>query len=151
MHLAQINIAKALAEMDDPIMHGFVSRLDEINALADDAPGFVWRLQTDDGDALNLRVFDDPMLIINMSLWDDVASLRDFTYKTMHAEVFKERKKWFTKLGKPHLALWWVPAGHVPTLDEAKERLEFMAKRGPTEEAFTFGKVFAPPAAESVA
>ena len=151
MHLAQINIAKALAEMDDPIMHGFVSRLDEINALADDAPGFVWRLQTDDGDALNLRVFDNPMLIINMSVWDDVASLKNFTYKTMHVEVFKERKKWFTKLGKPHMALWWVPAGHVPTLDEAKEKLELMAQHGPTEEAFTFGKVFAPPAAESVA
>ena len=145
MHLAQINIAKALAEMDDPIMHGFVSRLDEINALADDAPGFVWRLQTDDGDALNLRVFDDPMLIINMSVWDDVASLRDFTYKTMHVEVFKERKKWFTKLGRPHLAMWWVPVGHTPTLDEAKEKLELIAERGPTPEAFTFSKVFAEP------
>ncbi len=150
MHLAQINIAQALAEMDDPIMHGFVSRLDEINALADDAPGFVWRLQTGDGDALSLRVFDDPMLIINMSVWENVETLKTFTYKTMHVQVFKERKTWFTKLGRPHLAMWWVPAGHIPTLDEAKEKLELIAERGPTPKAFTFSKVFAPPTAEPV-
>ena len=141
-HLAQINIAQALAEMDDPIMHGFVSRLDEINALADNAPGFVWRLQTDEGDATSLRVFDNPMLIINMSVWRSVQDLKDFTYKTMHVEIFKERKKWFSKLGKPHMALWWVPKGHVPTLDEAKERLEHLTQHGPSEEAFTFSKVF---------
>ena len=130
-------------------MHGFVSRLDEINALADNAPGFVWRLQTDEGDALNLRVFDDPMLIINMSVWQSVQD-KDFTYKTMHVEIFKERKQWFSKLGKPHMALWWVPTGHIPTLDEAKERLEHLTQHGPSEEAFTFSKVFEARATEPV-
>ena len=143
MHLVQINIAQALAEMDDPIMHGFVSRLDEINALADSAPGFVWRLQTDEGDALNLRVFDDPMLIINMSVWRSVQDLKDFTYKTMHVEIFKERKTVVFQVGQAaHGAVVGLTKGHIPTLDEAKERLEHLTQHGPSEEAFTFSKVF---------
>ena len=144
-YLAQINIAKALAEMDDPIMHGFVSRLDEINALAEQSPGFVWRLKDDDGDATSLRYFDDPLIIVNMSVWEDVESLKHYTYNTMHVEVFKQRKLWFELFGRPHFVMWWVPVGHVPTAQEAQEKLEYIHQYGPSELAFNFSKTFAPP------
>ena len=144
-HLAEINVAKAKAEMDDPLMHGFVSRLDEINALAEKSPGFVWRLKDDSGDATELRYFDDPLIIVNMSVWEDVASLKHYTYQTMHVEVLKQRKKWFELFGRPHFVMWWVPAGHVPSVREAQEKLEYLHQHGASELAFNFSKTFAPP------
>ena len=144
-HLAQLNVARALAELDDPLMHGFVSRLDEINALADRAPGFVWRLQTEAGDATSLRLFDDPLVIVNLSVWKDTETLKAYVYKSLHVEVFKERKKWFEHFGKPHLAMWWVPGGHTPTVAEAQEKLEHLTRHGSTPQAFNFGKPFSQP------
>ena len=146
--LAEINVAKAKAEMDDPLMHGFVSRLDEINALAEDSPGFVWRLKDESGDATELRYFDDPLVIVNMSVWEDVASLKHYTYNTMHVEVFKQRKQWFELFGKPHFVMWWIPAGHVPSAQEAQEKLEYIHTNGPSADAFNFSKTFDPPQAE---
>jgi len=144
-HLAQLNIGVARAEMDDPIMHGFVSRLEEINALADNAPGFVWRLQSDEGDATSLRYFENDLMIVNMSVWESVEALKDYTYKSLHVELLKERKKWFEVFGKPHMVMWWVPAGHIPTIEEAMERLEHITTHGPSAEAFNFGKPFPAP------
>lgn len=144
-HLAEINVAKAKAEMDDPIMHGFVSRLDEINALAESSPGFVWRLKDESGDATELRYFDDPLIIVNMSVWEDVASLKHYTYNTVHVEVFKQRKQWFELFGKPHFVMWWVPAGHMPTPQEAQAKLESIHTNGPSAAAFNFSKIFDPP------
>lgn len=141
-HIAQINVAQALAEMDSEIMHGFVSRLDEVNALADEAPGFVWRLQTEEGDSTDIRVFDDPLLLVNMSVWETVEDLKNFVYKSFHVELIRDRAAWFNKIGRPHQALWWVPEGHIPTVEEAKEKLEYFRKHGATKEAFTFGKLF---------
>jgi hypothetical protein len=143
--LAQINIAQGLGEIDDPVMQGFADRLDEINALADQAPGFVWRLQTEDGDATSLRAYDDSRMLVNMSVWQDVASLKTFVYRTMHVELLKDRKEWFTKLTKPHFCMWWIPQGHIPTVDEAKAILDILGSMGPTTEAFTFAKAFPPP------
>ena len=141
-HIAQINVANALAEMDSDIMKGFVSRLDEINALADAAPGFVWRLQSEEGDSTNIRVFENPLLLVNMSVWETVEDLKAYVYKSFHVELIRDRAAWFSAMGKPHQALWWVPAGHIPTTEEAKEKLEHIREHGPSKEAFTFGKMF---------
>ena len=143
-HLAQVNIARMRAPLDDPLMADFVANLDRINAVADDAPGFVWRLQTDEGDATALRVFDDAYLIINMSVWVSIEALFEYAYASDHVEVFRRRGEWFSKLDTPHMALWWVPAGHTPTVEEAKVRLEYLLTEGPTPEAFTFKKRFTP-------
>ncbi|MCA9887783.1 MAG: DUF3291 domain-containing protein [Anaerolineae bacterium] len=139
-HVAQINIAQMVDAINSETMSGFVARLDEINALADGAPGFVWRLQTDDGNATSLRVFDDNMLIVNMSVWEDMDSLRNYVYKTAHAELIKMRKQWFEKLGTPHMAIWYVPAGDIPTVEEATSKLDYLEAHGPTPQAFTFAR-----------
>lgn len=139
-HLAQINIAQARAEMTDPVMAAFVARLDEINALADAAPGFVWRLQTEAGDATALRVFDDPLLLVNMSVWQDLDALKQYVYKSLHVELLRDRDAWFHKMLPAHQALWWVPAGHIPSVQEGRERLEHLRAHGPGPQAFTFAK-----------
>lgn len=143
-HLAQVNIARMLAPLDNQQMEGFVSRLDEINALADEAPGFIWRLQTPEGNATALRVFEDDMLIVNLSVWEDVEALHEYTYKSAHVELIRDRKQWFSQFEKPHLVLWWVQAGHIPTPDEARAKLEELTSKGPTPAAFTFAKRFSP-------
>jgi hypothetical protein len=137
-HLAQINIAQALAPMTDPIMAGFVAQLDAINALADAAPGFIWRLQTESGNATTIRVFDDERLIVNLSVWESVEALFEFAYKTTHTQVMGHRKEWFERMGSPYLAMWWISAGHIPTVSEAKARLEYLQLHGPTAYAFQF-------------
>ena len=141
-HIAQLNIARAKADMESEAMSGFVARLDEINSLADEAPGFIWRLQGEEGDANALRVFQDPQLIVNLTVWESLEALRDFVYKTAHVELIRDREAWFKKLGESHMALWWVPQGTLPTVEEAKERLECVRENGPTAQAFTFGKSF---------
>ena len=140
--LAQINIAKARAAMDSEVMKGFVDRLDEINALADEAPGFVWRLQTEEGDATAIQAFEDPDLIVNMSVWDGIDSLKNYVYKSLHVELIRDRDAWFSKIAESHQVLWWVPRGHIPTVEEGKERLKLLNASGPTEQAFTFAKAF---------
>lgn len=141
-HLAQLNIARMLAPLDDPLMADFVANLARINALADAAPGFVWRLQTPAGDATQLRVFDDDMLIVNMSVWVSVEALHDYAYYSDHAEIFRRRREWFSKMETPYMVLWWIPAGHLPTLDEAKAKLEYITQHGATPHAFTFKQQF---------
>ena len=143
-HLAQINIAQAQDEMDTVVMKGFVNRLEEINALADDADGFIWRLQSEQGDSTAIRVFDDPLLLVNMSVWEDVASLKNFVYRTAHVELIQDREAWFNKIAQKHQALWWVPAGHIPTVEEGKERLDYLREHGPSAHAFIFAKSFEP-------
>jgi len=144
LHVAQVNIGRMRASLEDPMMSGFVARLDEINALADGGPGFVWRLQTEAGNATYLRPYDDERILINLSVWETVEDLRDFVYGGNHAEVLRQRGDWFEKLEAPVVALWWVPAGHVPSIDEAKKRLAHLQERGPTPFAFSFRELFPP-------
>ncbi len=144
-HLAQINIAKMTAPLEDERMVDFVNQLDRINRLADESPGFVWRLQTEEGDATALRVFDDPMLLVNMSVWESFQALKDYVYASLHRDVLRDRQRWFGRLGEAHLALWWVPAGSLPTLDDAKARLQSIQVHGPGPQAFNFSKAYPPP------
>ena len=141
-HLAQVNIGRIRAELDDPIMAGFVQRLDEINALADTSPGFVWRLQTDAGNATYFRPFKDERTLLNMSVWENVEDLRHFVFQTAHRELLRQRMAWFEKFEGAYTALWWVPVGHIPGLDEAKRRIAHLDVHGPTEFAFTFQAIF---------
>ena len=147
-HLAQVNIARMLGPLDGPVMAGFVARLDEINALADASPGFVWRFQTAEGNATALRPYDDERILFNMSVWETLEHLRDYVYRSAHTQLIGRRKDWFDKFEKPYLALWWVPAGHLPTIAEAKQRLEHLSAHGETAEAFTFKQSFAAPEGE---
>ena len=144
VHLAQVNIARMRGALEDPVMAGFVARLDEINALADGGPGFVWRLQTDAGNATYLRPYDDERIIINMSVWESIEHLRDYVYRSRHAEVLRQRGDWFEKLEAPVVALWWVPAGHVLSVDEAKKRIAHLQEHGSTPFAFSFRTTFPP-------
>lgn len=143
-HLAQMNIARALDDMESATMAGFVARLDEINALADAAPGFVWRLQDETGDATSIQAFDEPDLLINMSVWQDLESLQHYVYKSAHVELLKNRTAWFDKLADVSQVLWWVPAGEIPTVAEGKARLQHLLDYGVTGSAFTFSKSFPP-------
>ena len=145
-HLAQLNVARALAPLDDPLLAGFMARLDDINALADRSPGFVWRLQSETGNATDIQATKDPCLLVNLSLWESLESLFDYVYRSGHAEVMRRRKEWFEPRRGPHLVLWWVPAGRLPTVEEALERLDRLRREGPTAEAFTFKERF--PAAD---
>ena len=144
-HLAQANVARMRAPLDHPTMAGFVAQLDRVNALADASPGFVWRLQTEDGNATAIRAFDDDRILFNMSVWHSVEALSAFVYRGAHAGVFGRRAEWFEALGEPFAVLWWVPAGHVPSIEEGKGRLERLRRLGPTPEAFTFERPFPPP------
>jgi len=137
-HIAQLNIARGRASMTDPLMAGFVAQLDTINTLAERSPGFVWRLKTDDGNATSIRAFDDDLMIVNISVWESIDSLFAFTYKSEHVQVFRQRSDWFEHSIAPSLTLWWLPAGTVPTVEEAKTRLEHLHQHGPTHFAFNF-------------
>jgi hypothetical protein len=141
-HLAQINIAKAKAKMDSEIMKGFVERLDEINQIADQFAGFIWRLQTEDGDSTGIRAFSDPNLIINMSVLKDIKSLNSYVYKSAHVELIRDRQAWFNKMLESQIALWWVPVGHIPSIEEGKQKLDLLDKNRPNENVFTFAKTF---------
>lgn len=140
--LAQVNIARMLAPIDSPVMAEFVANLDPINALAESSAGFIWRLKDDGNDATSIKIYDDDFLIVNMSVWKSLDSLFDFVYKSNHVEVFKKRSSWFEKMPEMHMALWYVPAGHEPTVKEAEERLNYIREHGDTPKAFTFRKKF---------
>lgn len=144
-HLAQLNIGRMLAPLDDPVMAGFVARLEEINALAERSPGFVWRLQSDEGDATSIRVFEDERIIVNMSVWESIEQLKDYAFRTAHSELLKQRRQWFEKFERAYSVLWWIEAGHIPTVEEAQQRLEHLQQHGETPHAFTFQKLFLPP------
>lgn len=143
-HLAQANIARAVAPLDDPAMAGFVEQLEYINSVADRSPGFIWRLQTPDGDATAIRVFDDDRIIFNMSVWSSVEALYRYTYRSDHLAPLRDRRKWFERLDRAHLVLWWIPAGHIPTIGEARARLDALDRGGPGREAFTLRRAFTP-------
>ena len=143
-HLAQMNIARAVDDMESETMAGFVARLEEINALADSSPGFVWRLQDGAGDATNIQAFSDPDLLVNMSVWEDLESLQNYVYKSAHVELLKNKAAWFEKLTDVSQVLWWVPAGEIPTVFEGKARLQHLQDYGVTGSAFTFTKPFPP-------
>lgn len=143
--LAQVNIAKAKAPLDQPLMRGFVEQLEHINALAERSPGFVWRLQDDSGDATAIQLFDDPLIIVNLSVWQSLAALKDYVYSGEHLTVLRSKQHWFDKLAFANLALWWIPAGQLPTLAAAKAALQSLEEQGPTERAFSFARPFAAP------
>lgn len=143
LHLAQVNIARMKGPLDSEVMAPFVARLDELNALADRSPGFVWRLQTPEGNATYVRAYDDDRIIVNLSVWESAEALKQYVYRSAHAEVLRSRREWFEHYDGPYMALWWVPAGHQPDVQEAKERLEHLAAHGPTEHAFTFRELAA--------
>jgi len=144
-HIAQINIGRLLAPIDDPSIAEFVAQLAPINALADSTPGFVWRLQTDSGDATSIRIYDDETIALNMSVWESVDALREFAYKSAHAGVMRDRKKWFEKFDGPYMALWWIPAGEIPTPQDGQKRLEYLRQHGDSEYAFSFKNIFPEP------
>ena len=132
MHLAQVNIGRVKGPPDSPVMAGFMARLDEINALAERSPGFVWRLQTPAGNATDLRPYDDDTILINMSVWEGLEELRAYVFESSHRELLRQRREWFEKFEGVYAALWWVPAGHRPSIEEAKQRLAHLAANGPT-------------------
>jgi hypothetical protein len=148
--LAQINIARMRAALDDPMIGDFVANLKPINELAEASPGFVWRFQTEEGDATAVRPYDDDRIIINLSVWDNPDSLRAFVYQSAHSSVMKRRREWFERLTDVYVALWWVLRDHRPTIVEAVERLEYLKRHGPSAVAFTFKDVLPPPATSSV-
>ena len=150
VHLAQINIGRMKGPLDGPVMAGFMARLDDLNALAEQSDGFVWRMQGEEGNNTYLRPYEDERIIVNMSVWESVDALYEYTYKSQHTEVMSRRKEWFERLDYVFVVLWWIPAGHIPTVEEAKERLASLDAHGPTPFAFTFRTVFAPADAEAV-
>jgi hypothetical protein len=136
LHLAQVNIARAKAPIDSPLLAGFVEQLDPINALADTAPGFVWRLATEEGNATAIKVGNDDRVIVNLSVWESIDHLSGFVYRSGHLDVMRRRREWFERI-RVHLTLWWVPIGHTPSVEEAEERLAHLEEHGPTSRAFT--------------
>ena len=144
-HLAQANIARMRGPLDSPIMEGFRSQLDRINAIADGSPGFVWRLQTDEGNATAIRAYEDERILFNMSVWASLEALHHYVYRSEHAGPLRNRREWFDPVEGPILVLWWVPAGHIPSIEEAKARFATLKSRGTSAEAFTFREPFPPP------
>lgn len=149
-HLAQINISRLLAPVDDPRISDFVAQLAPVNALADAASGFVWRLQSGSGNATDLAYNDDPFVIVNMSVWTSVEALKEFTYNSRHLDVFKRRDRWFEKATLPRYCLWWIPEGHLPTVHEGRERQEHYQKHGASPFSFWFSQLFPVPNADQV-
>lgn len=144
MHLAELNIAKTKYSLDQKEMADFVDNLDPVNATAESSPGFVWRLKDETGDATDIRINGDPDIIVNMSVWKDVESLKKFMFETHHLEFLKRKKEWFHRLSEAAYVLWWVPVGHEPTLEEALERLEHLREHGETPHAFSLKSNFTP-------
>ncbi|WP_328611757.1 DUF3291 domain-containing protein [Amycolatopsis sp. NBC_00345] len=145
--LAQVNIGRLLAPLDNPRLRDFVDGLDPVNALADAAPGFVWRLQTEDGDATAVQAFawdtaGSAGVLTNMSVWTSVQALADFVYSPGHLAVLRRRREWFEPVQEMTSALWWVPAGKRPTVADAEERIRLLRAHGPTPAAFTLKRHF---------
>ncbi len=143
-HVAQLNIARMKHALESDEMADFVNNLDGINALAEQSPGFVWRLQTEEGDATGIDYFG-PEVIVNMSVWESLDSLRHFAYRTAHVDILRRKREWFHDMADAHLVLWWVKAGQFPDMPEAEERLNYLIEHGSTQHAFTFRSDFPPP------
>jgi hypothetical protein len=149
-HLAQVNVSRLLAPLDSPLLADFMAALDEVNAEADRSPGFVWRLQTEDGNATAVRAFgwdvgDSHGVIVNLTVWRDVEALAGYVFGGRHLEVMRRRRTWFERAVEATTALWWVPAGSLPTTDDAEERVRLLRAHGPTPAAFTFRHPFPSP------
>lgn len=144
-HLAQINIAKMKAPLNDPIMAEFANALDEVNVVAEKSPGFIWRLKTASGNATELQAYADPTILVNISVWQSVEQLKTYVYRSLHSDFFVRRRKWFKKYQGEHFAMWWIHAGHLPTVEEGKAKLEHLELHGDTPECFTFGKPYSSP------
>jgi hypothetical protein len=140
-HLAQLNIGRFRYPTDDPRMAGFMNALDLVNGLAERSEGFVWQLKDDSGNATSFRPFPDPQMAVNLSVWESVKALERYVYLTVHKRFYGRREEWFDKMDGPHLVMWWIPAGHLPTLNEAKERLEYLAAHGSGDNAFGWESV----------
>ena len=146
--LAQINIAKFRLPQADPVNADFINNLDRVNAIAEVQPGFVWRLKGDGNDALDVKAFEDPHIVVNMSVWSDLAALVDFVYRNEeHIKIMRRRKEWFERV-EIYQALWWLEKDRIPTLEEAKLRLALLRINGPSYTAFTFKQAFAAPSGE---
>lgn len=146
-NVAQVNIGRMNApSIDHPVMSEFVAQLETINKLAESSKGFVWRLKEEAGNATNIRFNDDSRMIVNMSVWESVDELSQFTYKTLHRDVLAQRSKWFLKMDQHFQALWYVPRFSFPSIEDAKFRLDYLVKNGPSPMAFTFAKRFSPEA-----
>lgn len=148
--LAQVNVSRLLAPLDSPLLAEFMAALDEVNAAGDVAPGFCWRLQTEDGNATAVRAFgwdvgDSHGVIVNLTTWASVQALADFVFSGRHLQVMRRRREWFHRAVEPMTALWWVPAGHRPSTDEAEDRVRHLRQHGPTTRAFTFRRPLPPP------
>jgi hypothetical protein len=140
-HLAELNVGRLRYPADDPRVADFMNNLDLVNALAERSQGFVWRLKDDSGNATNIRPYDDPQMAVNLSVWENVEALERFVWQTVHKRFYGRRSEWFDKMEKPHFVMWWVPAGHLPTVAEAKERLEHLTAHGPSDHAFGWESV----------
>ncbi len=143
-HLAQLNIAQLLAPIDSPQLKDFVDNLERINALAEQSEGFIWRLQTEEGDATALRPFGEEV-IVNLSVWASVEALHQFVYRSAHAPIMSRRREWFARMANTYMVLWWIPQGHEPTIEEAKQRLDLLQNQGASAQAFSFKQVFEQP------
>ncbi len=142
MHIAQMNVGTALYDLDHPGMAGFMGNLDRVNALAEAAPGFVWRLKGEGNNATDLKVAEDPRFIVNMSVWANVEALFDYVYRSDHRAVMVRRREWFAKPEGPYHVLWWIDQARLPSVEEGLARLRHLAQHGPTPHAFTFKTVF---------
>jgi len=145
-HLAQVNIGRMRAPLADPQMNGFVAELEPVNALADQSPGFIWRLKSEEGDATAIRPYNDESILINLSVWESLAALKSFVYRTHHGQVMRQREEWFERMNEIFIALWWITAGTIPSVQDAKERLDYLRAHGESPFAFSFKKPFLPPA-----
>jgi len=148
-HLAQVNIAHLIEPMDSERLASFVAALDPVNATADAAPGFVWRLKTEDGNATSFKAFEWDLdgsagVITNMSVWESFEALKDFVYSPTHLEALRQKRNWFHKAAGATTALWWIPTEYVPTLEDAESRIRTIREHGPTLEAFDLSKKFSP-------
>ena len=144
MHLAQLNVGRLRAPMDDPRIDDFRENLDPINALAEGRPGFVWRLQDESGNATGIKPYGDELEIVNLTVWESIEALADFTYRTGHVDLLRRRREFFEAPTAPILCLWWIPEGTIPAVDDAIARLDHLRAHGPTPTAFTFSHRFAP-------
>jgi hypothetical protein len=144
VHLAQLNVGRLRAPMDDPRIDDFRENLDPVNALAERSAGFVWRLQDDSGNATGIKPYGDDLEIVNLTVWESVEALADFTYRTGHAQFLRRRREFFEAATSPILCLWWIPVGVLPSVEGAIARLDHLRAHGPTPTAFTFATRFEP-------
>jgi hypothetical protein len=144
-YLAQINIALMKAPLEDPIMAEFANALDKVNEIADRSPGFVWRLKSSSGNATDIRAYGDPKMLVNLSVWQTVEQLKDYVYQSLHGGFFVRRRQWFERYQGANFAMWWIPVGELPSVEEAKVRLEYLELHGDSPVSFTFSRPYLPP------